>query len=143
MVLSGTYRPLRALASLLALVTFLGASWSEARALEPCPHHDALSAHMPGMAGMADMPGMIGMAGQHGQTDPGPPGHPETHGPCKCMGCCAAGATPALTVGRPTVALAVPPVDVSFPPAPPQTRTAHRATDVWSRYPPTAPPLSA
>jgi hypothetical protein len=136
MVVSGRSRPLRALASLIALVTFLGASWGEARALEPCPHHDALSADMAGMMGMP------GMGAMPGGADSGPAGHPETHGPCKCVGCCAAGATPALTVARPTADRAVPPADLPFAPAPPQTRTAHRATDVWSRYPPTAPPLS-
>src|SRR5262249_10920273 len=92
MVVSGGVRAARAVASGVGLLVFLTASWSEARALDPCPHHDALAVAMEGMAGMQDMPGMAGMmAGQHGHTDPS--GHPEHHGPCKCMGCCCGAGT--------------------------------------------------
>jgi hypothetical protein len=120
--------------SLVALAAFIGVGFADARAADPCPHHDRLpeptraSAHA--------------HAGR--PTDPSPErdgqrGHGE-HGACTCVGSCDPGASTGL-VERPAVAAAPPPIDRSTR-APGCSGTAHRSASRWSPHLPNAPPLA-
>lgn len=128
-------RPSHAVLSLLAVYSLLGASFGDARGIDPCPHHDQL----PGVATAVaheheHMPG-------HGSSEPSGDQHEAEHGPCKCVGCGLLGGSAALDAPA-GVATVLPLPRLTFGPASPATRVAHRGTDRWSPHLPNAPPLS-
>jgi hypothetical protein len=149
-------RPLFALAALVGLV-FSGVS--EARGLEPCPHHDVLPASLASGQGGPDQPlagGKIGSAGNESShaghdvassraasdtDDAATSGHESDHRACTCIGRCDAGSSPAiLSAPRITLQAAAPAPVVSSHAA---NRVFSRGTDrLWLFHQPTAPPLS-
>jgi hypothetical protein len=168
MLRSLRHRALRAALSLAALATFLGASAADARGLDPCPHHDALSLARHGAAAGAepahDAPAMrdhdsarmdhaahVEHMGGAAHADPsthahgaaptdGGPQNAHEHGPCNCVGSCDTGGSPPLVTRVPDVVVTVAPVEAIVPPA-----VAHQTLsgrdDGWTPYLPQAPPL--
>lgn len=133
-------RARRALLSLLALTSFLGVGFGDARGIHACPHHDGLPAP-PASASPGASSTHHGMAGHAaaapGHADAGD--HGAEHGPCTCVGQCAAGGSPAVPAARPgTAAAPLPGIRITASAVAPR---APRADESWSPYLPNAPPL--
>jgi hypothetical protein len=150
-------RPLFALAALVGFV-FSGAS--EARGLEPCPHHDSLpisldaghTDHGATRAGDATEAAAESAHASHdvaatdhsehtGTADDAPAEHESDHGPCNCIGQCDAGSS-ATVLSPVTITLhGDSPTPVASPPA--ADGVFSRSGDsLWLFHQPTAPPFS-
>jgi hypothetical protein len=135
-----------------ALASFALAGVSEARALDPCLHHDGLPAGLPPQShdvghaatSLDEHAAHQGVApaavAAHDTNQPSEDGA-ASHEGCSCLGLCDAGASAPIPASSPASLKAG--ASASFVQAPPAAASlSHRSGGLWLLHLPNAPPLS-